>query len=333
MADEALPSYTPQALDDILPIYRPDSTASALNSYTLRQVAPTIQTLQQRDAASDAPSYHIKTYATAGFMNKKPHITIAKLASSVARQPTEPETESSSTGPARRRLLFRRSPSPSARSSTPKPIPAVALVEARFDTHGTGTTINYISPATQTSNAPDGESTLPPAYNAIAHPSQQRLELVNSIQQILRTHFGISTHYWQEHPGNKDVIHLVDEGDEIVMRFIYNPPSVPISRQNSGNQSSMSASDFARTDPAGITGKRRKSSTTGSGLGFAEYDVGNLELVGDKIENEQIREEILCSCVVMVERARRRAVNLGLAYSRPGATCGATAVGRDSSVV
>ena len=331
MSDDELPSYTPQALDDILPIYHQDSTASSLNSYTLRQVGTTTQLLLQRDAASEAPSYQIKTFATGGFMNKRPHITIAKTSPSVTRQPTKPQSEPTPAGTTRRRSLFRRSPSPPSRSSTPKQIATVALAEARFDAYGTGTTISYNSPATQSSEGTNDELSLPPSYDAITHPPQQRLELVNSTQQILRTHFGVSTHYWQEHPGNKDVIHLVDEGDELVMRFTYTPPSAPLSRQNSATQSSMSAADFARTSPAGITGKRRKSSTTGSS--FVEFDVGTLELVGDKIENEQTREEILCSCVVMVERGRRRAVNLGLAFGRPGASCGATAVGRNSAVV
>ena len=290
MADEELPSYTPQSLNDILPIYHADSHSNSLEAFTLRQTSPSSQSLLSQDSDSESPSYNVKIFATGGFMNKKPHMILTKRSSTlgqpagVASTPTQIDT-------GRRLSLFRHSPSPPS-STTSKISPPSTLSEARFDIHGTGTSISYLPPPS---------STLPQSQ---APPSTQRLELYNSGLQILRTRIGNVIHYWQPHPGNDAVLELVDEAEEIIARFTYQPSTVRSTHQNAAGVSSVQL-------------KEKKKDH------FKAFDIGTLELVGIRIPSIRAREEVLCSAVVVVERARRRAVNLGLATGKGGAKIGA----------
>ena len=75
------PAYTPQAIADILPIYRPPDCPSHIRVYKLRQENSDTQVLTLLD---DTPVYNIKTRSTGGFMNRKPHIVISQGTESAA---------------------------------------------------------------------------------------------------------------------------------------------------------------------------------------------------------------------------------------------------------
>ena len=83
-------------------------------------------------------------------------------------------------------------------------------------------------------------------------------------------------------PGNKGVLELTNEMDEIVARFVH---TVPVSQ---------------------VTGYGRR----GSGVGKKKADkseLGELHIV-DALAGGG-REEVICSALVVVERAKRRAQN------------------------
>lgn len=231
-----LPTYTPQSISDILPIYRPEDCDGHIRIYKLRQSASGTQTLTLH-AGSDVPttSYEIKTYKTGGFMNRKPHVIIS-----------------------------------AGNSCHP-------IAEGRFDTNGTGTSIAHFDPL-----------------------HTQRLELENSQVQLLRTMIDGHDHWWRPHPGNKSVLELTDETEEIVARFI-------------------SAEPVAET-PGSLAEKRKNA---------VEMDLGELHVVEAMAGADIGREELLCSALVVIERARRRAMNMcggglkdphscGLSASTPG---------------
>ena len=84
-------------------------------------------------------------------------------------------------------------------------------------------------------------------------------------------------------PGNKGVLELTNEMDEIVARFVH---TVPVSQ---------------------VTGY----GTRGSGAGKKKEDkleLGDLHIVDALAEGG--REEVICSALVVVERAKRRARNI-----------------------
>lgn len=137
------------------------------------------------------------------------------------------------------------------------------LAEGRFDIHGTGTTISY-------SHMPNMQMI-------------QRLELEDSLSQRLRTTIWGHEHWWMPNPGNKGVLELTNEMDEIVARFVH---TVPVSQ---------------------VTGYGRR----GSGAGKKKEDrteLGDLHIVDALAEGG--REEVICSALVVVERAKRRANNI-----------------------
>ncbi len=216
------PAYSPQAIADILPIYRPPDCSSHIRVYKLRQKNPDTQILTLLD---HTPIYNIKTRSTGGFMNRKPHVVISQ------------GTES-----------------------------ATVLAEAKFDNLGTGTTIYYPTP-----------------------PRTQLLDLENSRMQLLKTTIDGHSHWWQPHPGNKGVIELTNDTEEIVARFLYSPPGLP------------------RRGPA-IS--RRESAGSIKDVSSKETDVGELSVVEALSGAEMGLEEILCSAVVVIERFKRRAANL-----------------------
>jgi hypothetical protein len=138
------------------------------------------------------------------------------------------------------------------------------LAEGRFDPHGTGTSIAHFNPR-----------------------HIQRLELENSQVQLLKTTIHGCDHWWQPHPGNKSVLELTNEMEEIVARFIF---AVPESRR---------------------TGSVAENKKDGVGM-----DLGELQVVDALAGRDTGRDEILSSAVVVVERARRRAMSISGAGSK-----------------
>lgn len=136
----------------------------------------------------------------------------------------------------------------------------VAAAEARFDIHGTGTTISHRTLV----GAPNGNVT-----------SHQRIDLEDSRLQLLHTTIHGIDHWWRPLPGNKDVWELSNEAEETTARFVHSS-----SRQGSA-----------------VSSKNK----------FPELQVGELQVVDALIGGDEERTEVLCSAVVVVERARRRA--------------------------
>ncbi|KAL6715405.1 hypothetical protein ACLMJK_006366 [Lecanora helva] len=228
---EELPAYSPQAISDILPIYRPHESESHLRTYNLRQISPNTQNLHVQGRSSDLV-YNIKSNKTGGFMNRKPHVIIS------GQDVAQP------------------------------------IAEGRFDIHGTGTTISY------------------------SDTDAQRIELEDSLTQTLRTSIQNSNLWWQPHPGNKEVVELSNETDEIIARFVY-------------------ASDACRR-----TG--RAGSITAIKRDQKGYDVGELQVIGSPEYDESVYERILCSAIVVIERARRRAAHM--ANTKQGPPCGGMSI-------
>lgn len=149
------------------------------------------------------------------------------------------------------------------------------LAEGRFDIHGTGTTISY-------SHLPNMQMI-------------QRLELEDSLTQKLRTMIWGHEHWWMPNPGNKGVLELTNEMDEIVARFVH---TVPVSQ----------VTGYGRK---GSTGKKKDD----------KGELGDLHIVDALAEGGW--EEVICSAMVVVERAKRRANNIsrtGVGKSAPAAT-------------
>lgn len=217
------PAYSPQNIADVLPIYRPEDNDSHVHTYLLQQTSPSTQGLFLGNDDSSSPLYHVRSFKTGGFMNRKPHI-------SISRTPDE----------------------------------KVPLSEARFDIHGTGTSISYNDAS-----------------------CVQRLELEDSRLQILKINIHGKSLWWQPFPGNKDVIELTNDVDEILARFVCAPPP-----------------------PSSSTSLKRK---------FAAYEVGRLHVVDALIDSDVERLGILCSAIVVVERAKRRAAILNNKASAYGA--------------
>ena len=356
MADEELPSYTPQAVTDLLPIYHPDPSTS--NLYTLHQTSSTTQTLSSD--TYPAETLQIKTSATGGFLNKRPHIIVTRpLLPTVDGAPAAPPTPS----PPRRLALFRRSPSPPSSATRTKLPPTLSVAEARFDVHGTGTSINYLSPPISSSS--DDPATIatnnhppayPPAYPGPSYPPpatyhvSQRLELESSTLQSLATTIDGRRHYWAPHPGNKNVLELTNEADDILARFVHSHAAATGlggGRNNSVvSHSSMGVGmdSITRVATGSSVGTIREGSGTGecgrnagrrgsSKDAWTSYEIGTLELVPSLIPTEQAREEVLVSAVVIVERAKRRSANLGLCGSKKGSASGGATVGSWSGPV
>ena len=143
---------------------------------------------------------------------------------------------------------------------------ATVLAEAKFDNLGTGTTIYYPRP-----------------------PRTQLLELEDSRMQLLKTTIDGHSHWWQPHPGNKCVVELTNDTEEMVARFLYSSP------------------DIART---GSTISRQESAGSIKDASSKETDVGELSVVEALAGVEMGLEEILCSAVVVIERFKRRAANM-----------------------
>ena len=127
------------------------------------------------------------------------------------------------------------------------------VAEGRFDIHGTGTRIDY------------------------SRSSMQRLELENSVNQTIRTQIQDSDMWWQPHPGNKEVLELTNETDEIVARFV---PA-----------SSVSPCEARKNKKASID---------------VDVPVGELQVVDALDTRDEGYEQILCSALVVIERAKRR---------------------------
>ena len=297
---DELPAYTPQALTDLLPIYRPsDASDDHIHTYTLLQTSTSRQTLSSTEntpVASPTP-LHIQTFKTGGFMNRKPHIVISHPNSNNNNNNNKPNTQP--------RLL----------------------AEARFDIHGTGTTIIY-NASTINNNSARG----------------QRLELEDSRMQILKTAVGRMAHWWQPLPGNRDVWELTNEYEDVIARFVHSPstpaqsPSPPPSpspqlgsgpgreRSNSlfpilGSNVENRSSSVTTTTTTTTTTKQNKKK-----IKFTETVVGELHVVDALVGEEKEREEILCSAMVVVERMKRRQALLRNKVSPIGAASG---VGRD----
>ena len=137
------------------------------------------------------------------------------------------------------------------------------VAEGRYDIHGTGTTISY------------------------PHADIQRLELQDSLAQVLKTRIHGSDLWWQPHPGNTGVLELTNEMDEIVARF------------TCAAQMSQRTGSFLE----------KRGSKSGSKQDV-DADMGDLQVVGNSIAEDADYEKILCSAIVVIERARRRAVNI-----------------------
>lgn len=125
----------------------------------------------------------------------------------------------------------------------------------------------------------------------------QRLELEDSLSQRLKTTIWGHDHWWMPNPGNKRVLELINDMDETVARFM---PAVPV-------------------PPATATAPGRNGSIGKKKEG--KEDVGELQIVDAMAETG--REEVICSAMVMVERAKRRANNI--CNTAVGRVCGAQA--------
>ena len=133
------------------------------------------------------------------------------------------------------------------------------LAEGRFDIHGTGTTITY-------SHLPNTQMI-------------QRLELEDSSSQRLRTTIFGHEHWWMPNPGNKGVLELTNDMNEIVARFVH---TRPVSQMTG----------YGRRDS---NGKKKAD----------KEELGDLHIVDALADGG--REEVICSAMVVVERAKRRA--------------------------
>lgn len=147
------------------------------------------------------------------------------------------------------------------------------LAEGRFDIHGTGTTITYAHL---------------PNMRMI-----QRLELENSLTQRLRTTIWGHENWWVPNPGNRGVLELWNETEEIVARFVH---AVPVSQ----------VTGFGGRKGNSSGGKKVKKEGEGR-----EEELGELHVVDALAEAG--REEVICSAMVVVERAKRRAGNISCA--------------------
>lgn len=95
-------------------------------------------------------------------------------------------------------------------------------------------------------------------------------------------------------PGNKGVLELTNEMDEVVARFV---PTIPVS-QLTGFVGSR-----------GGTGKKKMD----------KEELGDLHIVDALAEGG--REEVICSAMLVIERAKRRANNItcpGVGKNPPG---------------
>ncbi|KAL9127147.1 MAG: hypothetical protein Q9217_003917 [Psora testacea] len=280
MADEELPSYTPQAISDILPIYRPEDSDGQIQTYSLRQVSSNIQSVSPKDQPISLPKYQIRAFATGGFMNKKPHIIISKTnMQNEEHGQSSPEANNSNNRTisttsylqdttnqriSRRFSVIPRRDLDSSHPHTPsaaprEPDPRHQVAEARFSIHGTDTIIDY-------------------SYNP-----RSLLILENSQAQILRTTINGIPHWWRPFPGNKSVLELLTSTEEIVARFIYAVPTLMSTGAAIGRKHSVAA----------------------------DAEVGELHIVEALAGGENGREEIICSAAVVIERAKRRAANIG----------------------
>ena len=136
------------------------------------------------------------------------------------------------------------------------------LAEGRFDIHGTGTIITY-------SHEPNMQMI-------------QRLELEDSASQRLRTTIWGHEHWWMPNPGNRAVLELTNEMNEIVARFVH---TGPVSQ---------------------MTGFGRRDSDRRNRMDREE--LGHLHIVDALAEGG--RAEVICSAMVVVERVKRRAKNI-----------------------
>ena len=113
----------------------------------------------------------------------------------------------------------------------------------------------------------------------------QRLELEDSTSQRLRTTICGHEHWWMPNPGNKAVLELTNVMDEIVARFVH---MGPVSQMTG----------FGRRDSSGKKGTY-------------EEKLGDFHIVDALAEAG--RAEVICSAMVVVERAKRRANNISSA--------------------
>lgn len=100
------------------------------------------------------------------------------------------------------------------------------------------------------------------------------------------------------------MLELITEDEEIVARFV-------------------SAAPAASAVPS--VNKKKKDRIVGKGVEFGELQIVE-EYCGGGRGSEGAKEEILCSAVAVIERARRRASNIhraGVGYKQ-GAACGPT---------
>ena len=85
----------------------------------------------------------------------------------------------------------------------------------------------------------------------------------------------------------------------------------------------MSSAPAAAATPA--LNKKKKNLVVGKGVEFGELQIVE-EFCGGPRGSDGAKEEILCSAVAVIERARRRASNIhraGVGYKQ-GAACGPT---------
>ena len=138
------------------------------------------------------------------------------------------------------------------------------VAEGRFDIHGTGTTISYVN------------------------SNMHRLELEDSLAQVLRTRMYNSDLWWQPHPGNKGVLELTNDMDEVVARFLH---AAPVS-QRTGSW------------------PKRAGAVSPSKKDRSDFKLGELHVVGSSEAQESDYEQIVCSAIMVIERTRRRSANM-----------------------
>ena len=101
------------------------------------------------------------------------------------------------------------------------------------------------------------------------------------------------------------MLELITEDEEIVARFVASAPA-------------------ASAMPS--VNKKKKDRVVGKGVEFGELQIVEEYCGGGERGSEGAKEEILCSAVAVIERARRRASNIhraGVGYKQ-GAACGPT---------
>lgn len=146
--------------------------------------------------------------------------------------------------------------------------------------------------------------------------------------------------WWQPLPGNRDVLELTNEFEDVIARFVHFPSSTAAGTESEHAQAQTQSQTPPASPRMGDGAERSNSvfsiagsiAVGGGDVGgnkkskFRETVVGELHVVDALVGAEEEREEILCSAIVVVERTRRRRAMLESKASAYGVARG---VGRN----